>query len=272
MGIVYNADEIRELLSPGALLMRLGHRPLCVKDGYEEIYRSMLRPDPAGQLMVDTRLNLWFDRSGDNPSGIRCGDVIDLAKAIYHSLSFPEILLKLSMLAARTTPRRKRCAQRVPFYHVADIQPLGGNVEIAEYLRSQDLWELSLGQLKEVYYFTQDEKHRRKDFFAAGWPNENGGWEVRAKNFSGCIGPSGMSFIEGDPDRLLVFVHYTDYLGWRYAHRREPSSILVLNSPAFTTAALCRAKNFGEAGLYDGQDFVELDILHEVVAGRLNAA
>lgn len=271
MATIYNTDEIRELLSPATLLTRLGHQPVCVKHDYEQVYRSMLRPDPAGQLLVDTRLGLWFDRSGDNPSGIRSGDVIDLAKAIFHSLSLPELLRKLSALATRTTPQRKRAARPVPFYHVSDIRPLGSNPEIAGYLRQQGLWELAVGQLKEVYYYTQDEKHRRKDFFAAGWVNENGGWQVCAKNFNGCIGPSGMSFIEGDPDRLLLFVHFTDYLSWRFSHRGAPSSIIVLNSPLFTAAALARARRFPETELFDGNDFVDPGILPEIVAGRLNS-
>jgi len=55
------------------------------------------------------------------------------------------------------------------------------------------LWELADLNIREVYYYVTDQKGKRKDFCAAGWMNENGGWEVCAQNYTGCIGTKGMS-------------------------------------------------------------------------------
>lgn len=266
MANLITPGALREQLSPANLLARLGHQPVSVHHGYEQIYRSMLRPDRHGHFVVDTRLGLWFDRGGENPSGIRCGDVLDLGRAIFHPLSGDQLLSKLTAIALRKETFRRRRPLRIPDYRIADIRPLGGNELVSNYLRSEGLWELALGQLKEVHYYTLDQKMRRKDFCAAGWPNENGGWEIRARHFSGRIGPAGMTFLPGDEQQLVIFFDFKDYLVWRYGCRAWTDSALVINDPRFSDAAVHRARQYRQASVYAGKEQAGENLLNTLMA------
>ena len=235
------------------LLSQLGHRP-AKSSGDELLYQNVLRKCEASPTFaVNTQLGLWFDRLTK-----KSGDILDFGLAYWAGLTAIEVSEKISKLcnlhAASSTvedgrSHRRRRAIKVPYYHVAEVLPLGGNAEIMNFLKAQRIWEISIGHIKEVYYYVIDEKRRRKDFFAAGWKNENGGWEVRGRNFTGCLGPNGMTFISGDANRLVVFEEYTDYLNWKYEYKNPGSSALVLNSPDFLHAAKTRIAKFKDVNI-----------------------
>jgi hypothetical protein len=105
-------------------------------------------------------------------------------------------------------------------------------------------WKLADLNIQEVNYYVIDQKGKRKDFCAAGWQNENGGWEVRAQKYSGCIGTKGMTFIPGSQSVLAIFPEYVDFLKRRNDEHLYYASILILNHPEFLSAALKRASHF----------------------------
>ncbi|EHQ26451.1 hypothetical protein [Mucilaginibacter paludis] len=139
---------------------------------------------------------------------------------------------------------RKRKAAQLPYYRVQYDLPLGDTPSVRTCLESNGLWELVTAPLREVYYYKVYENQKRKNFCAIGWPNENGGWEIRHPRYIGCIGLKGMTFIAGKPDRLLVFIDLTDYLCWQYDHKNDFPSILILNHLEFLPAARKRAAKF----------------------------
>ena len=244
---VLNADSVREQITLDMLLSRLGYQP-AKSFGDEQLYLNVLRDaEPSPTFAINTRLDMWFDRLTK-----KSGDIVDFGMAYWPGLEQDQVLGKISQLCAcsQEVPAsghragRKRRAIKIPYYHIAETRPLGCTPEITMYLQSQGIWEIALGQLKEVYYYVVDEKHRRKDFFAAGWQNENGGWEVRSRNFEGCLGSKGMTFIPGDENRLVLFMDYISYLSWKYANRASTDSILVVNAPEFLPAAKSRAAKF----------------------------
>ncbi|KAA8476861.1 hypothetical protein BDE36_1284 [Arcticibacter tournemirensis] len=257
-----NAGSIRERVPLSMLLSRLGYQP-AKSSGDEQLYLNVLRnAETSPTFAINTQLGVWFDRLTK-----KSGDLVDFGLAYWPGLSSDQVLEKISQLCAcsqgapagDTSHRagRKRRAIKIPYYHIAETRPLGCNPEITAYLQSQGIWEISIGQLKEVYYYVVDEKQRRKDFFAAGWQNENGGWEVRSRNFAGCLGRKGMTFIPGDENRLALFRDYISYLSWKYANRASTDSILVMNAPEFLPAAKSRAAKFAEVADFFGQQHPE---------------
>ena len=230
------------------LLSRLGYHP-AKSSGEELLYKNVLHKfEKVPTLVVNSRLGLWFDRLTK-----KSGDILDFGLALWAGLSPLEVSEKIDQLCGpfkdsrlRVDSRRtrKRKAIKIPHYHIEEIKPLGGNTEILEYLKNKGIWEIAIGHLKEVYYYVIDEKKRRKDFFAAGWENENGGWEVRGRNYSSCLGNKGMSFLPGHKNKLVVFGNYTEYLNWRYEFKTSDASVLVLNDPDFLTAACKRLSKF----------------------------
>lgn len=230
------------------LLSRLGYHP-AKSSGEELLYKNVLHKfEKVPTLVVNSELGLWFDRLTK-----RSGDILDFGLALWTGLSPLEVSEKINQLcepskdsssSVDSRRTRKRKAIKIPHYHIEEIKPLGGNTEILGFLKNKGIWEIAIGHLKEVYYYVIDEKKRRKDFFAAGWENENGGWEVRGRNYSSCLGPKGMSFIPGQENKLVVFGNYTEYLNWRYEFKTSDASVLVLNDPEFLAAACKRLSKF----------------------------
>jgi hypothetical protein len=149
---------------------------------------------------------------------------------------------------------RKRSAVKIPHYEIQEIKALGHNPAITEYLRCIKIWEAAQNKLKEIYYYVEDQKGLRKSFFAAGWQNELGAWEVRNLYFKGCLGHKAISFVSGDPDQLAVFEGYINYLSWLTENPQATHSVLVLNSISLLHIGIIKSKEFAEVSLYLDRD------------------
>jgi len=253
-----------EPLTIATLLKALGHEPVSTS-GDEFQYASVLgnRTNNKIVLTVNNRLNTWFDSSlGLLGKG---GNLMDFARTYWPDLSPDQIEERLRniqiQIAKKDRPLRKRKATRIPHYRIDRTGPLGYNKEITDFLMESRLWELADLNIQEVHYYTTDQKGSRKDFCAAGWQNENGGWEVRAQNYTGCIGPRGMTFIPASETALAIFPEYVDYLKRRSDKYLHYASVLILNHSDFISASLKRAHHFQRVLLYTdetGSDYQSL--------------
>jgi hypothetical protein len=153
---------------------------------------------------------------------------------------------------------RKRKEAKLPYFHVHQTLPLGETPTVRASLQMEGLWELVTADLREVYYFKVDQNKKRRDYCAVGWPNENGGWEIRHPNYTGCLGPKGMTFIPGESTNLIIFEDFTTYLYWRYTHKQYYPNILILNYPEFLSAAKIRALKFSSVTVCFGKEQITL--------------
>ena len=236
------------------LLEALGHQPVS-SDGDEFHYAAVFGARTSNRLVlqVNRRLGTWFDSSlGTLGKG---GGLMDFVRHYWPALSGEQIEEKLRTIADTIPsrplrPMRRRRATKIPDYRIDRTGPLGYTGEVTEYLMESGLWELADLHMQEVHYFVTDQKGKRKDFCAAGWPNENGGWEVRAEHFSDCIGTRGMTFFPRSETLLAVFPEYRDYLSSRKDTQLHYASILILNHAQFVSAAIKRAGHFDQVLLY----------------------
>lgn len=262
-------DEMPDLVT---LLKALGHEPVSM-GGDEFWYASVLgnRINNKIVLTVNNRLNTWFDSSlGLLGKG---GNLMDFARTYWPNLSTEQIEEKLRSIqrqaAKKDRPLRKRKATKIPHYQIDRIGSLGYNKEITDFLIVRGLWEVADLNIHEVYYYVTDQKGKRKDFCAAGWQNENGGWEVRAQNYTGCIGPRGMTFISASETALAIFPEYVDYLKRRSDKYLHYASVLILNHPEFLSASLKRALHFQRVLLYTDETEGDYQSLAEMFKDRL---
>ncbi len=255
-----SANEIKQQVSFTDLLARLGHQP-SKRSGKEFIYLSMLRDsDTKPSLCVNDELGTWFDHGMG-----KGGTIIDFGLLYWKTINVKEVMDRingifsldsLNFIPARNTERslRPRMATKLPHYKIEEVKELGNNDAITSYLKTREVWNVASGKLKEVYYYVEDEKKKRKQFFAAGWQNENGGWEVRNKYFQGCLGRKGLTYIQGNPGKLVVFEGYLDYLSWLIEHKAATPTILVLNSVSFLQAAIKRAASYPDVEIFFDHD------------------
>ncbi|MGG5902111.1 hypothetical protein [Sphingobacterium daejeonense] len=260
------SNEASDLVT---LLKALGHEPISV-NGDEFQYASVLgkRTNNKIVLTVNQQFKSWFDSSLG-----KGGNLMDFARTYWPDLSTEQIEEKLRSIqrqsAKKDRPLRKRKATKIPHYQIDRTRPLGYNNEVTDFLMESGLWEIADLNIQEVYYYVIDQKGNRKDFCAAGWQNENGGWEVRAQNYTGCIGPRGITYTSASETALAIFPEYVDYLKRRSDKYLHYASVLILNHPDFLSASLKRAYHFQRVLLYTDETGGDYQSLAEMFKDKL---
>jgi len=253
------ASDVKEQVSLVDLLARLGFQPLR-KSGKETIYLSMLRDsDTTPSFSVNDKMGTWYDHGAG-----RGGNIIDFGLQFWKDLSFPEVLEKIvaacdldwTIQKPPLENRRKEIPVKVPHYLIQEIKELGNNSAITGYLETRGIWLAAQGTLKELYYYVESEDKQRKHFFAAGWQNDLGAWEVRNINFKGCLGHKAISFIQGDNERLSVFEGFVNYLSYKTDNPFTTESALILNSISLLQAGIEKATSFADVSLFFDNDAI----------------
>ncbi|SDF11895.1 CHC2 zinc finger [Mucilaginibacter pineti] len=256
-----DATALKEQVSLVDLLSRLGHEPVKTTGGQHK-YHSMIRDgDSDPSFSVNPETDEWYDFG--LPGG---GDVISFGQQYWKNLTFSEVLNKIAdtcaadreALARQTTdrPPRPRIRIKIPTYHIFAVKPLGNNPILETFLKGRGVWDVAADKLSEVYYYITDANKQRRNYFAIGWQNELGSWEVRtAASWKGCLGTKALTRIQGDTDRLVLFEGYIDYLSWlKTADQDNLPTVLVLNTTALAQQAANRAAAYKEVTVFFDHD------------------
>ena len=248
-----NARDIKENVSIVELLARLGFQPVP-KHGREKMYISMLRDnDTSPSLSVNEELGLWFDHG--NHKG---GNIIDFGLAYWPGYTISEVINRIrqifneGILQAPMKPAKKMLVE--PHYQIDQIKNIGSHPAISAYLKNRGVFEIAAKYLKEVYYHVIDDQNQKKKYFAAGWKNERGGWEVRNLYFKGAIGPKGLITLADDAKSCCVFEGYFDFLSWKVENPAAKQSIIILNTLALIESGITLGKNFSSIDIFFDRD------------------
>ena len=206
-------------------LAQTGYKPKLTQ-GVNYWYCSPLRSELTPSFKVNTERNQWYDfGTGDH------GDIIDLVCILQH-YSTAEAMRSLSRLKETwsaesfsfggTTPVRSQ----TPSMELISVQAVK-HPKLLLYLSERGLQPSDVSSfLSEVYY-----KVSEKCFFALGFPNDAGGWELRNPYFKGCFAPKAISTIKGtDSHKLQLFEGFMDFLSWRKLHPEGQAGSIILNS------------------------------------------
>ena len=189
-------------------------------------YCSPLRSELTPSFKVNAERNQWYDfATGDH------GDIIDLVCALQHC-STVEAMRRLATL------KGVRLAPSFPFGGITPVSLQRSSMELIAvravkhpklllYLSERGLQPSDVSPfLSEVYYRVSE-----KCFFALGFPNDAGGWELRNPYFKGCFAPKAISTIKGtDSHKLQLFEGFMDFLSWRKLHPEVQDDSIMLNS------------------------------------------
>lgn len=270
------------------VLLRLGFKPVRTWKGGEELaYFSPFRTEKTPSFFVNPQKNVWNDFGG---SGGNCLDfVIKFAKTdISGALQFLENLFSADYLTAAPIISQNQDNTKAESKSLVlrQIRPFSSAApELKEYIsgRRGILPKVAEAHLKEVQFHAAATPGKR--WFAAGFINQQVGFELRNSWFKGCIGSKDCSFLEGDNHNAIsVFEGFIDFLSWlSWRNRVVPETdVLVLNSTALSSRAVkfIRRKNYptlltwldndavGKATLVDlieqtnGQTFPQNSIYH----------
>ncbi len=217
-------------------LQSLGYSPVK-RQGNNLWYKSPFRQETEASFKVSVEHNLWFDYGLG-----KGGNIIALAQELYFSDHVPYLLRKIAEQAPHVRPVSFSFRQQAsePSFQQLAVRELT-HPALLRYLQERGIdTDLAKPECKELHF-----THNGKPYFAIGFPNVAGGYEVRNQFFKGCIAPKDISHIrqQGEPrEKCLVFEGMTDYL-----------SFLTL-----------RMKNCPAMPSLDGQDYVILNSVSNV--------
>ena len=190
-------------------LQSLGYTPVK-QQGNSLWYKSPLREEKDASFKVNTELNKWYD------FGLgKGGNIIALAAELYHSEDVACLL--------------KRIEERTPYIRPASFSSNAQQSDnrtyrglrvgelsspaLITYLQERGInIELAKRECRELRFMNAD-----KPYFAIGFPNMAGGYEVRNRYFKGCVAPKDITHIrqQGEPRNVCyLFEGFMDYLSF----------------------------------------------------------
>lgn len=243
-------------------LKTMGYRPTKTK-GNNSWFLSPIRSESQASFKVNKERNEWYDFG----PGIG-GDIIELAKHLYHTSYIPDIMRRLAedavkipyehtihstqTVATSFADKAKRNIQLVPLYHYA----------LKNYLKSRHISiEVGEAYCKEVHYEVGE-----RSYFGIAFPNQSGGLEIRNPFFKGCEGHKDISIVHNQEGAIqtvcCVFEGFFDFLSYMELMRRNdylicldiPCDYIVLNSVSNASKALTKLESYSKVHCYLDND------------------
>ncbi|OJU27648.1 MAG: hypothetical protein BGN92_03595 [Sphingobacteriales bacterium 41-5] len=205
-----------------AFLEALHFKPLKIK-GNEYWYKSPFREEQTASFSVNNKKNTWFDfGSGQG------GNIIDLAGKLFNKTDISEIL---SIIDDKS---RSFSFSPQPAFDVSEkdqeaeilkIAPLT-NPALLDYLAGRKVDGRTAQQYSREIYYRVD----GKNYFAIGFKNDTGGYEIRNKYFKGCIRPKDTTTIKTGHNLLTIFEGFIDFLSYQEILKGIEYRIFMANS------------------------------------------
>jgi len=203
---------------------------LPVKDrGYYGMYHSPFREDHNASLKVEYNMNIWYDfGTGEG------GSLIDLVMKMNNSTFYQAS----TMLEKEHSNRSSFSFQgnNYPFAEIQTkqnsviciqkVQPLT-NPALIKYLQERKIdIKIAKDCCSEIHYLVGG-----KHYFAVGFKNDSGGYELRNKYFKGCTSKD-ITSVKHDRDHCQLFEGFMDYLTYLTIKnlQRPAVDLIVLNS------------------------------------------
>ena len=248
-------------------LARLGHEPVR-RSGNELWYRAPYRSERTPSFRVNVAKQLWYD------FGLgKGGDIFTLAGEFAQSVDFMEQARFIAKAANMVVDRSEK-----PTYQPKPAEPAFEGVEAVPLLRSpltDYLAERGIPYAVASHHcFRLNYGVRGKRYFAVGFPNMAGGYEVRSRHFKGCIPPKDVSLVKLEntaADVCSVFEGFMDFLS-AATLGLETGDCLVLNSVSNVEKAMKHLDAYGRINCFLDRDEAgrrTLDVLGKRYDGRV---
>ena len=230
-------------------LARLGHEPVR-RSGNELWYRAPYRNERTPSFRVNVAKQLWYDFGTG-----KGGDIFTLAGEFLGSGDFMEQVKFIAGTANMPVPEVSK-----PTFLPKQSEPVFERVEAVPLLHSpltDYLAERGIPYaVASRYCYRLNYGVRGKRYFAVGFPNVAGGYEIRSRFFKGCVPPKDVTLVkaEGSPaDVCTIFEGFTDFLS-AATLGLETGDCLVLNSVSNVEKAMRYLDGYGRIDCYLDRD------------------
>ena len=201
-------------------------------NGNDYWYLSPLRDEKTPSFKINRKLNVWYDH------GIgKGGKLVDLGILLHHC-SVQEFLEKLNTqelsFSFHQPPVPLQKSEEVVEKKIKLIatNPLTDPI-LCHYLETRNIpVEIAKNYCRQITYL-----NGHKQFYAIGFKNNSGGFELRSPNFKSTVSPKDFTFLNAQKwDAIAVFEGFTDFLSLIASGKQmlpELTNFLVLNSLSF---------------------------------------
>jgi len=251
--------EQAKTIQINSLLDKLGLTPSKTK-GKELCYLSPFRSEKTPSFFVNVDKNIWHD-FGDGKGGDVLSFVTSYLESTGESSNIPDALRWLKNMSGHLEFKPVQPASYSPHPEsptwVVKHSKAISHKALIQYLESRGIpIELAKEHLSEVHVTNQE---TRKGYFALGFQNEDGGYEVRNQHFKGSVSPKTLTFVRGSkpkPEVIHVFEGFMDFLSAvsQLKNKRLNGDAIVLNSLSSLQSAWPYIKNYGYRTLYSWLD------------------
>ena len=241
--------------------------------GYDFWYFSPLRDEKTPSFKVNDALNVFYDH-GEGKGGnlidlgcllLKCNvkellSILDENSFFFHQ----QVFLK----GPARIPDTVNQIREDPKIVINHVKPLGNNPAISDYLNSRGISvAIAKPYCREIYYQLGD-----KNYFAVGFENRSGGYELRNAFFKGSSSPKDISHIENSNRSVCVLEGFMDFLSLLTLRKESPvrSDFLILNSVSFVDRSMDILKNYRNVFLYLDHDHAGRKALEKYEAAGLN--
>ena len=198
-------------------LAEKGYLPIS-KKGDNWWYLSPLHNENNASFKVNVDKNVWYDFGLGKGGGLAT-----LVNLLFHPNNFQDYLHHLSGIRTSFPSTTKTTREGSETISNVEVKSLV-NSALLKYLGNRGIIQQVASQYcKEVHY-----QNRDKSYFAVGFPNRSGGYEIRNAYFKGCIPPKDISVISKSCKDCHVFEGFIDFLSYVVLH--GDCDAIVLNS------------------------------------------
>lgn len=226
------------------LLGSLGYDPAKIVNKYYW-YHSPFRMERTPSFRINKNTNRWYD-FGEGEGG----NTIDFVVR-YAGVNVAEAL---KIIAGKNLNKRMdtfigSTANHEPVIQVQSVKDL--SYKSRKYLESRAIsFSLAKHYCREVHFTMYD-----KQYYAVGFENDLGGWELRNKFFKGSSSPKGITTFKLGSNTVDIFEGFVDYLSFlELKVDKIASDVIVLNSLSFLLKSLDTLENYKTINLYLNND------------------
>ena len=231
-------------ISISQYLIANGYKPVKSVYGSTWFSSPLREGDKKPSFKVDENRNIWFDHG----SGIG-GTLFTLIREMFH-ISDREIFVLLEGLDSSF---QRDLSSPVPqsSLRIDQVMPLQF-ASLREYLRSRGIeHQYARPYISQIHYTIHN-----KQYYALGFKNDKGGWELRNKHWKGSSSPKYFRTIRGKESALNVFEGFMDYLS-ALTYFKSPflaNTSIVLNSVSFVKSVIPLLDSYTQINLFLDND------------------
>jgi len=226
-------------------LESLGIYPAKDRD-YYGLYHSPFREDHNASMKVDYNKNLWIDYGANDG-----GTLTDLIMRINNCTNKEAIELLERQLQKQIdisfsfhgnnslSPIQSKQGPAINIYAITELI----NPALLHYLSARHInTDIAKEYCKEIHYSVNG-----KNYFAIGFQNNAGGYDLRSSYFKGCTSKD-ITTVNTGSNRCFVFEGFMDMLSYLTLKKtnRPDADILVLNSISNVLRAMDYLKSHKE--------------------------